>query len=212
MVVRGQRQPQFARGPRTVASARGKDPQLRIGVLSSRRPQVRPVRCAVVTADERLNVPDVLSVALGRIVAVADHIQLPLKPTGIERDFRWCRDQQAVDHGRPGGRTASRRRPGGGPVHPFDQPAHARATETEVDAPGMDVRDGPELFRDDDRRVVPGLYRTGPDPDRLGGVGDQGDQHGRRGGDDTRSQMVFGEPVPGIAETLCVAGKVDRVA
>ena len=54
-----------------------------------------------------------------------------------------------------------------------------RAAEAEVDAAGMERLERAELFGHGERGVVGQHHAAGTDPQRGGGVGEVGDQHGR---------------------------------
>ena len=84
------------------------------------------------------------------------------------------------------------------------------APEAEVDAAGVDRREGAELLGDDVGRVVRQHDAAGTDSDRLGLVGDVPDEHRRRARRDAAHVVVLGHPVALVAPLLRVAGDVDR--
>ena len=102
------------------------------------------------------------------------------------------------------GGAAQRR--GGDPV------GAGRAADPEVDAPGVQRLEHPELLGDDQRRVVGQHHPAGADPDPLGRGGERRGEHRRRRARDPGHVVVLGDPVAVIAEPLDRSREVDRVA
>ena len=86
-----------------------------------------------------------------------------------------------------------------------------RPAEAQVDAAGVERLECAELFGHGERGVVGEHHPAGADAQRGGGVGEVGDQHRRRRAGDAGHVVVFGHPVPGVAEALDVLGELDRV-
>ena len=86
------------------------------------------------------------------------------------------------------------------------------APDAEVDPPGMERLEHPELLRDDERLMVREHHAAGADPHRAGHAGEVRDQHGRCGAGDPRHVVVLRDPVPQVAEPLDPLGEVEGVA
>ena len=87
-------------------------------------------------------------------------------------------------------------RPGGGRV------GARGASETEIDAAGVERLERAELLGDDERRMVGEHDAAGADADHRGGVGQVGDEHRRRGAGDRGHAVMLGHPEAAVAESL----------
>lgn len=76
----------------------------------------------------------------------------------------------------------------------------------------MKVLEHPELLRDHERSVIGKHDATGADADLARNAGEVGGEDGGRGARDAGHVVVLGNPVAQVAETLDVAGQVERVA
>jgi len=72
----------------------------------------------------------------------------------------------------------------------------------------MQRRQRAKLFSDDQRRVVGQHDATGADPDAAGAVGHMRQRHCGGCAGNARHVMVFGHPIPGIANGLGTLRKV----
>ena len=87
-----------------------------------------------------------------------------------------------------------------------------RAPKAQVDAPGKQGGQRPELLGDDQRRVVGQHDAAGADSDRRGSGADERQGHGRRRAGDAGHVVVLGHPEAMIAEPLGVPRQVQAVA
>lgn len=91
----------------------------------------------------------------------------------------------------------------GGPV------ATRGAAEAEVDAVGIDRRQGAELLGDDERGVVGEHDAAGADADGFGRVGDVSDEDGGSGGGDAGDGVMLGEPDAAVSPLLDILREID---
>jgi hypothetical protein len=87
-----------------------------------------------------------------------------------------------------------------------------RAAEAEVDPPGRQRVEHPELLGDLERRVVRQHDAGAAHPDGAGVGGDGGDQNLRRGADDGRVAVVLRHPEPVVPEGVAQLRQRQRVA
>ena len=85
-----------------------------------------------------------------------------------------------------------------------------RPTDAEVDPPRESGFEERELLGDHQGRVVGQHHSPGPDPDPLGGGGDEADQDRRVGRRNGRHVVVLGQPVALVAEPVGSASQGAR--
>jgi hypothetical protein len=90
--------------------------------------------------------------------------------------------------------------------------APGRATQTEIDAAGIERLERAELFGDDERRVVRKHDPAGADPDAFRLASNMADDDGSRRAGDARKVVMFRQPVTMVAPTLCVLREIHRVS
>ena len=86
-----------------------------------------------------------------------------------------------------------------------------RATESEIDAPRIQGRQGAELLGHLQWRVVRQHDAAGTDADRGRVASDVSDQHGRRRTGNPRHVVMFRQPVAPIPQALPESCQVDHV-
>ena len=85
------------------------------------------------------------------------------------------------------------------------------ASKAEIDSAREERLERPELFGDDERRVVGKHDAAGTDADRLRATGDVRDHHGGRGARNARHVVMFGEPEADVAEPLGMTREIEGV-
>ena len=86
-----------------------------------------------------------------------------------------------------------------------------RASQPKVDPPGKQRIERPELFGDDQRRMIGQHDPARTDADRLRRRGDMRDHHRGRGGGDPLHAVMLRHPIAVISVCLCVPCKVRGV-
>ncbi len=86
------------------------------------------------------------------------------------------------------------------------------ATESEVDAAGIQCFEGAELFGDNEWRVIGEHDAAGANADLRCGAGDMSYQNGSCCGGDTFHSVMFGEPVSSVPELFGVACELYAAA
>jgi hypothetical protein len=153
---------------------------------------------------------DLLGVVLRFGVRLLEQFPVEAEPRRGQQplDRERGRYQQPVP-GDPGRRGPGARR---GAVRRWFPARSGGPAEPEVDAAGMQRVEQPELLDRRQGRAMPELDRARAQADALGRRRDQGDQQRGGGSGDARVEVMLGEPVPGVAGLLGLAGEVDAVA
>jgi hypothetical protein len=86
------------------------------------------------------------------------------------------------------------------------------AAEPEIDSPGKQALERPELLGDHQRRVIRQHDPAGADAYGLGPGGDVADHHRRRRAGNARHAVMLGQPVAPVAPFLRVLGQIERIA
>ena len=86
-----------------------------------------------------------------------------------------------------------------------------RPSQTDIDTPRKQSREGTELFGDNHGRVVGQHDPAGPDADRAGTASDVADADRRRRAGNARQIVVLRQPVAGVTGGLSMLREVEGI-